>query len=325
MKRAFDSVAKPVLAASWMRLGVPHDIATWLTNMDTNGKTVIRSPLAQETWYSLGYKGFNQEAKWLDPTAESPSVHECTDSPATFDCERGTGQGDVGSPSNWAAFMDILLVALEEVKDGLFYTADTFQHQATGENAFADDMISTTSRHKSLQDKADIVSAFAAIFGMEIRVDKLRLMHYDFSAEEPGIADPLPLILHSLDPTTGWTPVEAPISIEGNIKHLGVIHCPHGDYNQQFEATEEMIQSESKIIATRRAPKHTKIMTLRLRTFNRAKYAAKFCSWRLEQYKELEIPINKSARSILHLLPSHPSYLIQCPRNRGGAWNPLAK
>ena len=39
MKRAFDSVAKNVLAASWIRLGVPHDIAMWLTNLDTNGKT----------------------------------------------------------------------------------------------------------------------------------------------------------------------------------------------------------------------------------------------------------------------------------------------
>jgi hypothetical protein len=174
MKRAFDSVAKSVLAASWIRMGVPPEVATWLTNMDTNGKTVIRSPLAQEMWYKSGYSGFNQEALWPETTADAPSVHQCTDTPATFDCERGTGQGDVGSPSNWAAFMDILLVALEEVKDGLFYTAATFQHKTAGENAFADDMISTTSRHKSLQDKADIVSAFAAIFGMEIRVDKLR-------------------------------------------------------------------------------------------------------------------------------------------------------
>jgi hypothetical protein len=147
--------------------------------------------------------------------------------------------------------MDILLVALEEVQDGLFYTAATFQHKTSGENAFADDMISTTSRHKSLQDKADIVSAFAAIFGMEIRVDKLRLMHFDFSAEQPGIPDPPPLIIHSLDPITGWTPVEAPISTEGDIKHLGVIHCPHGDYNAQFNATLEMIESECTVIATR--------------------------------------------------------------------------
>ena len=46
--RAFDSVSKNVLKASWIRLGVPEDIAHWFVSMDMGGGVIPRSPEASE-------------------------------------------------------------------------------------------------------------------------------------------------------------------------------------------------------------------------------------------------------------------------------------
>ena len=97
IKRAFDSVGKNIQVASWIRLGVPLHLAHYLSHLDTKGKTVVRSPLARKAWEDLKYGGFSCNKDKSNPL------------PSFFDCERGTGQGDVGSPTNWAAFMDILL------------------------------------------------------------------------------------------------------------------------------------------------------------------------------------------------------------------------
>ena len=44
IKRAFDRVAKPILTASWIRAGVPADIAAYLVAFDTDGYTYIGTP-----------------------------------------------------------------------------------------------------------------------------------------------------------------------------------------------------------------------------------------------------------------------------------------
>ena len=44
IKKAFDSVSKPLLIMAWVRMGVPADIATWIVALDNDGKTVVRTP-----------------------------------------------------------------------------------------------------------------------------------------------------------------------------------------------------------------------------------------------------------------------------------------
>ena len=92
-KRAFDTVPKQLLVWSWIRLGVPEELAQYMVEQDIGGVTVVRSPLASATLAKRG-----REA------VIAKGLH--------FEAERGVGQGDVVSPSNWIAFYDILLEAL---------------------------------------------------------------------------------------------------------------------------------------------------------------------------------------------------------------------
>jgi hypothetical protein len=46
IRRAFDSLPKPLLCFAWTRLGVPLDIAQMIVAADTDGVTVVKSPTA---------------------------------------------------------------------------------------------------------------------------------------------------------------------------------------------------------------------------------------------------------------------------------------
>eukprot|EP01042_Synura_sphagnicola_P001815 gene1815-biopygen1957 len=46
MKKAFDSVSKPLILLGWQRLRVPLEIAQWLVDLDEAGFTIVRSPFA---------------------------------------------------------------------------------------------------------------------------------------------------------------------------------------------------------------------------------------------------------------------------------------
>ena len=113
MVHAFDSPGKNILILSWVRLGVPLCIARYMVDMDTEGKTVIRTPYATEAFARKSYGGFSNVSD-LQAEVENP--------PTYFIGERGTGQGDIPSPNNWKAFFDILLCAIGRIQTGKFLT-----------------------------------------------------------------------------------------------------------------------------------------------------------------------------------------------------------
>ena len=88
---------------------------------------------------------------------------------------RGAGQGDVGSPINWDALFDILLVARSSVKKINFYTHGSSDIlYPIPDIADADDLLSAMSSLDGIQEKAKIISAFAIIFGLDIEKSKQR-------------------------------------------------------------------------------------------------------------------------------------------------------
>ena len=91
IRRAFDSVSKEAMEASWRRLGVPHTTAHWIAHMDDHGPTAVRSPWALEAWHRDGYNGLGPEVSLTKPS--------------TFTRERGTPQGDVSSPMRGRRFL----------------------------------------------------------------------------------------------------------------------------------------------------------------------------------------------------------------------------
>ena len=164
IKRAFDRIPKHIIVFSWMRLGIPQDIAEYFVAMDYDGWTMVRTPIARTVWDKVGAKGFSKTggAAFL----------------GAFNAGTGTGQGNIDSPLTWTAFMDILLRALDTTEGDAFYIRT---NSAEGEGldkvsdiAYVDDLISVMSRIEGLQRKADIVCAFCLIFGLEVADTKMR-------------------------------------------------------------------------------------------------------------------------------------------------------
>ncbi len=125
--KAFDSVSKNVMKLAWTRLGVPDDWVQWIVGMDEKGTTTVRTPHAVDIWNKRGASGLSRRSR--PRKKHSHNVYDKFRCPGTvprqdtedyqqeatgpgFHAVRGTGQGDVTSPTCWAAIFDILLTAL---------------------------------------------------------------------------------------------------------------------------------------------------------------------------------------------------------------------
>jgi hypothetical protein len=109
--RAFDSVSKNIMRLAWARLGVPIPWVQWLVGLDEHGTSVVRTPHAVKAWDKHGTNGIKIKRRKNRQT-EATSGEEQDDMEG-FIAERGTGQGDVLSPSCWGAVFDILLTMLD--------------------------------------------------------------------------------------------------------------------------------------------------------------------------------------------------------------------
>ena len=88
---------------------------------------------------------------------------------STFVAERSTGQGDNPSPSLWAAFPDILARCLASfgIHDSYMVTRVEGDIMMVLETMYVDDIESKTATVARMQHRADIVAAFALIFGIK--------------------------------------------------------------------------------------------------------------------------------------------------------------
>ena len=168
MSRALDTLSRTVKILCWNRAGAPVELAEYLVGMDKPGINIVRYPQALRTWYKSGHTGFQVHHAAPDYL---PKVQHIGSLLSTFILERGTGQGDNPSPSLWAAFLDIMARSLAR-----FYIVD--RHTVTMVNGnieviietmYVDDIESTTSTAAGMQSRADIIAAFALIFGKILR------------------------------------------------------------------------------------------------------------------------------------------------------------
>eukprot|EP01041_Mallomonas_annulata_P042288 gene42288-biopygen23342 len=174
---------------------------------------------------------------------------------------RGVGQGASLSPATWAALMDILLRSLEIIAPntnpllpGLPGTLTPSQ-----DTCYADDLLSATATIPHLQTKADLVSAFALIFGLDIATNKLRLHAHLWDPTTP-IPNPLPtLTLRGPQ----WTPI--PIIIEHSttrqtlhLKYLGPTIDLNNSSNTLLQELSTYINKTTNRILSRRATTQTK-------------------------------------------------------------------
>ena len=305
IKRAFDRVSKTILVAAWARAGVPQDIAEYLVDFDTDGHTIVATPHTRNVLKTQGLGGFSST-----DTTKTPC----------FVATVGTGQGDVSSPFNWNAFFDILLRALATVRTTpLHIRSEEHVLHPTEDSGYADDLISVSSRIEGIQDKADIVSAFSIIFGLDIATQKLRAVQIHWGSEDPMADQHVNIAVHtdnwfnvSQVPLLSWDHPDAK-----PIKYLGVLYDFDNAGRTQLAATRLQIATDLRVLQKTATTPQLKIETIEAGILSKARYTAKFSSWSLSDLEELDRLYSKAYRSILSLTHAFPTELLYGPPTHG--------
>jgi hypothetical protein len=313
IKRAFDRVPKNILTLSWARLGVPQHIAEYMVGLDTHGTTVIRNPYTERRFRLKGYSAFTPRRK-----GHSPS----------FTAEVGTGQGDVTSPLNWIAFFDILLCALDTTDPDKPLIRAKGRILPTRDTGYADDLVSVMTTLSGLQRKADIVSAFAIVFGLDIAITKLRACKVEWGQENPDNPTCDTLKVHSY----GWTDEDAQLvslstqktsSTREALKYLGVLFDFSNDDFSSHLHLSTMLREKLHTLYSRGCDKQLKIEAIIYSLYPKARYPAKLAGWRLVDYHQIDKLFSVAFRRILQLPRSFPQALLYTPRTHGGIGLPL--
>ena len=295
IRRAFDSVSKEAMDASWRRLGVPPSTAHWIAHLDDDGPTAIRSPWALAAWRHAGYDGFGSSVTSMRP--------------GTFTRMRGTPQGDVSSPHAWTAFFDIALCALAATDPSLHYRMPTSRSasELVSDVGYADDLVSMASSLAGLQHKADIMSAFALLFDLDISVPKLRAVCL-------GPAPPNPtLTIHG----PGWSPTIIPVRTQGSLTILGLtVDLASPQVTQPQKTLTHLIQAATILGHQRVAD--TSALVASVSTMAKAAYTAQFTPWSPQDLTAMDVPLNRAFRRLLQLPPCHPNALLYMGTAEGG-------
>ena len=300
VKRAFDRVPKAAIRMALHRTGIPLELANYLVDLDEGGRTIVSTPLTRRILREQGINGFA-----VDDTTQAPC----------FIAEVGSGQGDIPSPFNWKAFFDILLVALAEDSDTPFLVRSE-NHTLTpaDETGYADDLLSSSGKLEGLQTKADMVSAFSIIFGLEIAVHKLRVAKLQWGAEDEDREETL--IIHQGE----WgNTIEVQVrktdnSIDAGVKYLGHFYNDNNTCRKQYNIVTAQIRQDFMTLKAKTGPPDLKTDIAEAGILSKAVYSGKLSSWSLDEMEKIDTLFATHHRQILGIEAHYPTELIYAPK-----------
>ena len=296
IRRAFDSVPRPLIRLAWRRVGVPDTLARWIAEMDMDSKTVVRSEHSYDHWQRGRCAALAQ-----------------TDPPLPFCPAAGTGQGDVLSPMSWVVVFDILLRALALVHtEGFRLLTDEGEPYVAPDMAYADDMVSCAASAGGLQAKAHVVSAFTSLVGLQPAPLKLRAHKVCWESADDDREETL--TLHMM----GWTPVVRPIIAGGAIRFLGVLHPLRTGGREWFDQVRKDFTTQLRILHRRRATPETLYAVLRSKTLSAVAYRGAMAAWPLGWLEELDNVLARCLRRSTKDIPTSQRENIFQPAARGG-------
>jgi hypothetical protein len=195
-------------------------------------------------------------AAGVDPTTDNPWLPT-----------RGGTQGDPLSTLGWVVFFDILLTALNEVqREFPFYVrhnGSTLILQLP--MCYADDLHSVSSCRKATVKANCIISAFAAMFGIEFAPAKLRAVS---SRTNPG-----DVVLYTRD----WVPIVAPFGDKSAyIKSLGIKYNLFRDTAVLFAEMKAKLLSVAGTLGARKASTLARAMAQQVCTMPQIIYPLNF-------------------------------------------------
>eukprot|EP01042_Synura_sphagnicola_P036407 gene36407-biopygen4424 len=294
MKKAFDSVSKPLILLCWQRLGVPLAIAQWLVDLDEAGYTIVRTPFALKRWDLQGLAGAQQFA---------------------FNPKRGTGQGDIHSPFTWLAVFDVLLTMLENTPTSdhhFLLRRPDGSHYAARDICFADDLQSFGSTLEGHQRTADLVSTYAMVFNLTIASHKLRVFYY--RGRILPTTDPPFIRVHA----PGGIPQFIFLKSDGTFKCLGVEYPINPGDSTSFALMKQKLIPSIRAISIKQASARAVDTVISKCLYNRGAYVGVLSSWSLAQCEELDkIFATEIRRRTKNMKSSQLENLFQ-PASEGG-------
>ena len=294
---AYDSISHNIQRLGWYRLGIPEHFANLLVHMEANCRTYVKSPFAQHTLSEEGPSGFDN-----------------TPFQGFFRASRGTGQGDVPSSHCFISVFDILYRAIS-IYEQTFYFVQFHGHlHPAYDTGYVDDLVCIGDTLDSLQRKADIMSAFCIVFGLDIAVKKLRTFFLQWDSEAPS----LPSCQIHLHHTDSDTVVPVDLSPTGTFKYLGSYIDSNGSSDTNFDIVHNRASSALSIISPKLGPNNEKIKCTLMSLYPQALYILGFCNDNLQRYNKIDTIFRKFFRQQTKHLPSFPTILIHLPHKYGG-------
>ena len=303
--KAFDRVPKTVLRMAWRRVGIPPLLADYLIDFDDGGFTIVSTPYTRSILRSKGIHGF--------------STHDTRKAPC-FQAVTGTGQGDIPSPINWNCFFDILLWVLASIAHSPFYfrgqDSKLVRAQDTG---YADDLLSVSARLSGLQAKADVVSAFCIVFGLDIAVAKVRTLYLQWGHEDITESLRPTLTVHVLPHWSHSTivPISGPSSTHQPIKYLGLYYDYFHSDRSHFDRMVASIHHDFQLLLIKRGRPLDKLHIAIAGILSRLRFVGKYTSWTIQQLYTLDAICATYYRKLLRLTTSFSTDLIYGPTSHG--------
>eukprot|EP01041_Mallomonas_annulata_P009126 gene9126-biopygen4364 len=258
-RKAFDSVSKPIIRLAWTRFSVPHDVVEWIASLDEQPNIIHLTPHSQTHW---------------TPHPDHPLDQQYNDNPNPphqFTAERGVGQGAGLRPATWNALMDILLrsVKILAPTNNPLIPGRPVLVVPSQDTCYADDLLSSAATLENLQLNADVISAFALIFGLDITSNKLRLHCHLWSGKTP-LTQPELITLHGHN----WQPTSLHVELSNNNHPLQLQYLdPTFDLDNRSQTLLDYLSTDisnpCNRIITRRASIKTKLVVLQSSTYGR--------------------------------------------------------
>ena len=315
LKKAFDSPSKGLMDWSWRRLGVPDQCAESFAQIDVNGTTVVRSPYAEYVWDKLPYRCVKTAGSYPPGTPLATPDSAIVDS---FSPERGTGQGEPSSPTNWNGIADIPATGLRILEDEMaLYTyicCEDYDMYRQKSIFYADDIKVDAPENTLLQKKADLLSAFCIVLGLQLSDEKIRRLLQNFLPDKQK-SQALSMTVY----TVGWVPHTVTVQSTGSSVFLGGIY----DLDNSGADTELWLIEKAKLIRSTVVSRQgfsgaSKITVVNTSTLNGLIYRAACCALPHTKLQKVDHIIDDIMLDATRNMFSYPRKLLHVSRDFGG-------
>ena len=290
--KAFDTVSRSIQRMAYHRLGIPKEVAKYMTDLDENGPVIVRAPFSTNIVNNI-------------------KRSQIQDKDLAFNGWKGLGQGDPGSPQGWSAVADIMLTCLKTQDTRLFYQTHTGRVLENDPYMYVDDLIEAAGDLDALQKIGELFSAVTLVLGLKVAAPKIRAvaaMWGNNTIDEPQVT------LY----TQGWVPAIINLKTEDKFKYLGQEFDVSLNMSEQMKTMNEQLRQFIAALDRAQASPEAKYKALTLSVYPKLGWRLRYCNGTLKEFQKLDKPVNAFLRRISNCRTSYPTRLLYTSKQDGG-------